>query len=35
MQRSPSIDRSQVILTGGIISAVLAVVFLLLAYTPW
>jgi hypothetical protein len=35
MQRSQPIERSQVILTSGIISAVLAVVLLLLAYTPW
>lgn len=35
MQHPRSIDRSQVILTGGIISAVLATVMLLLAYTPW
>ncbi len=34
MQQNPSIDRSQVIFMGGLISAVLAVVLLMLAYVP-
>lgn len=34
MQRSSTVDRSQVILTSGIISALLAVVLLMLAYVP-
>lgn len=32
MERTPSVDRSQLILTSGIVSAVLAVVLFCLAY---
>lgn len=34
MQQNPSIERSQVIFMGGLISAVLATVLLMLAYVP-
>lgn len=34
MQQNPSIDRGQVIFMGGLISAVLATVLLMLAYVP-
>lgn len=34
MQQDPSIDRSQVIFMSGLISAVLALVLLMLAYIP-
>lgn len=34
MQQNPSVDRSQVIFMGGLISAVLATVLLMLAYVP-
>lgn len=34
MERTPTLDRSQIILTGGIISAVLSAIFLFLAYMP-
>lgn len=35
MSRPSSLDRSQVIFMSGLVSGVLAVLLLLLAYAPW